>query len=370
MSDRLQELSTAGVSIWLDDLSRELIVSGELARLVADSSVVGVTTNPAIFASALKDGTRYAEQIGELKAAGTTEAESVTFALTSRDVQLACDVLAPVAQRTAGVDGRVSIEVSPTLADDTEGTLAQARELWAAVARDNVLIKIPATTAGAPAIAAALGEGMSVNVTLIFGIERYREVLEAYLRGLEQAHQADIDLSRLHSVASFFVSRVDSEIDARLEAIGTPEALGLRGKAGVANARLAYEAYEQTFTGERWERLAAAGALPQRPLWASTGVKNPDYSDTMYVAGLVAADVVNTMPRATMDAYADHGVTTGDTITGTYEASRVVMADLAAVGIDLDDVIAQLETEGVDKFVTAWDQLLGSVSAGVEAATA
>lgn len=370
MSDHLQELSAAGVSIWLDDLSRELIESGELAALVADSSVVGVTTNPAIFASALKDGSRYAAQIAELKAAGTVDAEPVTFALTSRDVQLACDVLAPVAERTDGVDGRVSIEVSPTLADDTEGTLEQARSLWAAVDRPNVLIKIPATSAGAPAIAGALAEGMSVNVTLIFGRTRYDEVMEAYLRGLEQALDSGIDLSTLHSVASFFVSRVDTEIDARLEKIGTPEALALRGQAGLANARLAYEAYQATFSGPRWERLAAAGARTQRPLWASTGVKNPDYPDTLYVADLVAAEVVNTMPRATMDAYADHGVTTGDTITGTYDASRAVLAALAAVGVDFDDVIAQLEREGVEKFVTAWGELLGSVGAGVEAATA
>lgn len=367
MTHRLQALSDAGVSIWLDDLSRGLLESGELAGLVKEAAVVGVTTNPAIFASALKDGTRYAQQVSELVAAGTTEDEAVTFALTTTDVRQACDLFAPIAASTHGVDGRVSIEVSPTLAHDTEGTLEQARSLWASVDRDNVLIKIPATSEGAPAIAQAIGEGISVNVTLIFDVKRYLEVAEAYLRGLELAESSGIDLSTLHSVASFFVSRVDSEIDARLEAIGTQQALDLRGKAGVANARLAYEAFEEVFSGPRWERLAALGARVQRPLWASTGVKNPAYSDTMYVSDLVAPNTVNTMPRGTMDAFADHGETSGNTIAGTYEDSRAVFAALAEVGVDFADVIAKLEREGVEKFVTAWDELLGSVRAGVEA---
>ncbi len=369
MSDRLKSLSEAGVSIWLDDLSRELIDSGELADLVARRSVVGVTTNPAIFASALKDGSRYAGQIAELKRSGA-DVERTVFALTTNDVQRACDALTGVARASDGVDGRVSIEVSPALAHDSQATLAQAQELWSSVDRTNALIKIPATTAGAPAITAALAEGISVNVTLIFGIDRYREVMEAYLRGLEQAHAAGLDLSTLHSVASFFVSRVDAEIDARLDALGTTEALELRGLAGLANARLAYQAYEQTFSGERWERLAAAGARTQRPLWASTGVKNPVYSDTLYVTELVAANTVNTMPRATMDAMADHGEMHGDTITGTYEDSQRVMDRLAAVGIDVPDVIAQLEREWVDKFVPSWDQLLDLVQAGLDAVPA
>ncbi len=369
MSDRLQSLSQAGVSIWLDDLSRELIESGELADLVAHSSVVGVTTNPAIFASALKDGSRYVAQVAEQRAAGA-DVEACVFALTTTDVQQGCEVLAPVAARTDGVDGRVSIEVSPTLAHDTTGTVEQARALWAGVDRPNALIKIPATSAGAPAISQALSEGISINVTLIFGIDRYREVMEAYLRGLERAQEAGIDLSTLHSVASFFVSRVDTEIDARLERIGTPEALALRGQAGVANARLAYQAFEQTFSGERWERLAAVGARRQRPLWASTGVKNPDYSDTLYVTELVAPETVNTMPRATMRAMADHGEVRGDTVTGNYDLARRVMDDLAAVGIDLPDVIATLEREGVEKFVTSWEELLGTVQSSLDAAGA
>lgn len=371
MSERLQELAGAGVSIWLDDLSRELIETEELAGLIAGSSVVGVTTNPAIFASALKDGARYAEQIREITAAGTSDLEQVAFELMVTDVARAGQVFADAGLGGAGADGRVSIEVSPTLAHDTEGTAAQAAQLWDAVqAPESTLIKIPATTEGAPAIARTIGAGISVNVTLIFDVERYRQVTDAYLTGLETAHAAGLDLSAIHSVASFFVSRVDTEIDARLEQIGTPEALALRGKAGLANARLAYEAFEQIFSGPRWEALAAAGANAQRPLWASTGVKNPEYPDTLYVSELVAAHTVNTMPRATLDAFADHGSTSGDTITGTYDASREVFEALRVVGVDFADVIAQLEREGVEKFVVAWGQLLDSVRSGVEAATA
>ncbi len=277
-------------------------------------------------------------------------------------------MLKPVYESTGGVDGRVSIEVAPDLAFDTDATLASARELWAEVDRDNLFIKIPATTEGAPAITDALGDGISVNVTLIFGLDRYQGVMEAYVAGLEKALENGKELSRIHSVASFFVSRVDTEIDKRLEAIGTDEALALRGLAGVANARLAYRAYEKFFSGDRWRRLADSGANTQRPLWASTGVKNPDYRDTMYVADLVVANTVNTMPEKTLEAFADHGEVKGDQVTTQYDHADKVMADLKAVGVDYDDVIATLEQEGVDKFVASWNELLDTVSAQLEAA--
>ncbi|MCW2832143.1 MAG: Transaldolase, partial [Nocardioides sp.] len=269
---------------------------------------------------------------------------------------------------TGGVDGRVSIEVAPDLAHDTDETLASAKELWAEVDRENLLIKIPATTEGGPAISDTLGEGISVNVTLIFGLERYAGVMEAYVAGLEKARDNGHDLSEIHSVASFFVSRVDSEIDKRLEKIGTDEALALRGKAGVANAVLAYRDFEKFFSGDRWEALAAAGANLQRPLWASTGVKNPDYRDTMYVTDLVAPGTVNTMPEKTLEAFADHGEVEGDRVTTTYDEAQSVMNQLAAVGVDYDDVIATLEKEGVDKFVASWNELLDTVRGQLEAA--
>ena len=367
MTDRLKALSDAGVSIWLDDLSRERLETGNLAALVEDSSVVGVTTNPSIFQNALKDGHRYDAQLREVAATGA-DAEGVVFALTTTDVRDACDVLAPVHARTGGVDGRVSIEVSPDLAAQTDATLAQAVELWDTVGRDNLLVKIPGTPEGWPAITAATARGISVNVTLIFGLDQYRRVMEAYLTGLEQAAEAGVDLSRIHSVASFFVSRVDTEVDRRLEAIGTQEALDLRGKAALANARLAYEAFEQTFSGPRWEALADSGANAQRPLWASTGVKNPDYPDTLYVTELVTAGTVNTMPEKTLEATADHGEVHGDTVRGTYDDARAVLAALAELGIDYDDVIDVLLREGVDKFVEAWHELLASVREQVEKA--
>ena len=367
MSDRLKQLAQAGVSIWLDDLSRERLETGNLADLVKTSSVVGVTTNPTIFAGAMSDGERYDDEVRRLAAEGA-DVDKTVFELTTGDVRAACDVLAPVYDATDGVDGRVSIEVSPDLASDTDGTFASAKELWAAVDRPNLLIKIPATTEGAPAITAVLAEGISVNVTLIFGLERYANVMEAYVAGLEKALDAGRDLSQIHSVASFFVSRVDSEIDKRLEANGSDEALALRGKAGVANARLAYRAFEEFFSGERWQRLADAGAHRQRPLWASTGVKNPDYRDTMYVTDLVVADTVNTMPEKTMEAFADHGEVKGDQVTTQYAAAESHMAALKAAGIDYDDVISTLEKEGVDKFVDSWNDLLETVKGQLEAA--
>ncbi len=369
MSERLQQLSDAGVSIWLDDLSRERIETGNLADLIKDKSVVGVTTNPTIFAGAISDGERYDDEVRRLVASGA-DVDKTVFELTTGDVRAACDVLKPVFEATGGVDGRVSIEVAPDLAFDTDATLASARELWAAVDRENLFIKIPATTEGAPAITDALADGISVNVTLIFGLGRYEKVMEAYVSGLERALDKGLDISRIHSVASFFVSRVDTEIDKRLEDIGTDEALALRGQAGVANARLAYRAYQQFFSGERWQRLADAGGNTQRPLWASTGVKNPDYRDTMYVADLVVDNTVNTMPEKTLLAFADHGEVDGDQVTTKYGDAERVMADLAAIGIDYDDVIAVLEQEGVEKFVKSWNELLDTVSEQMETAKA
>jgi transaldolase len=359
MSDRLKALADAGVSIWLDDLSRERIETGNLADLVAEKSVVGVTTNPTIFAGAISDGERYDEQVRSLVADGA-DVDKVIFDLTTDDVRNACDVLAPVAERTSD-DGRVSIEVEPTLANDTDATIASAKALWAAVDRPNVLIKIPATLEGLPAITACIAEGISVNVTLIFSTERYREVMDAYLAGLEQAKDNDVDLSKIRSVASFFVSRVDTEIDARLEKIGSDEALALRGKAGVANARIAYTAFEEVFGSERWQALAAAGANVQRPLWASTGVKNPAYPDTLYVTDLVVADTVNTMPEKTLNAFADHGEVSGDQVTGKGEEAQALFDQLSDVGVDLDDVFLVLETEGVDKFKGSWTELVDTV---------
>jgi transaldolase len=365
MTDHLKDLSAAGVSIWLDDLSRERLETGNLAELVKNDSVVGVTTNPSIFASALSDGERYDEQLRKLVAEGA-DVDRTVFALTTTDVRDACDVMRPVYDATNGVDGRVSIEVAPDLAHDADETFASAKQLWAEVDRENLFIKIPATTEGANAISDTLGEGISVNVTLIFGLERYQHVMEAYLTGLEKALERGKDLSAIHSVASFFVSRVDSEIDKRLTASSAPTEL--MGKAGVANARLAYEAYEKFFSGERWERLQAAGANRQRPLWASTGVKNPDYRDTMYVVDLVVENTVNTMPEKTLQAVKDHGEIVPDQVRPHYADAHQVMKDLAEAGIDYDDVIETLEEEGVEKFMTSWSELMETVRVNLEAA--
>jgi transaldolase len=362
MNDRLQALADAGVSIWLDDLSRERIETGNLAALVADSGVVGVTTNPTIFASAISKGERYAEQVKALKASGA-DLKTTVFELTTTDVQQGCDIMRPVYDATNHVDGRVSLEVDPDLAKDTDGTVALAKRLWERVDRPNLLIKIPATVEGLPAIAATTSEGISVNVTLIFSLDRYRGVMDAYIYGLEQAAANGKDLSTIHSVASFFVSRVDSEVDKRL-----PEDSPLRGKAAIANARLAYEAYEEVFGSDRFKELEAKGANRQRPLWASTGVKDPAYPDTMYVSELVVADVVNTMPQKTLEAFADHGEVTGDTVHGTYDAARQVIADLEAQGIKYDEVVELLEVEGVDKFEKSWNELLETVQTELDKA--
>ncbi|MET3948833.1 transaldolase [Arthrobacter sp. UYCu512] len=361
------QLSDAGVSIWLDDLSRERLASGSLQKLIDEKNVVGVTTNPSIFQAAITSGSDYDAKIAELAAQGAGVEETI-FEITTADVADACDLFAPVAAATNGVDGRVSIEVDPRLAWDTEGTIAEAKNLYKKVDKDNVLIKIPATLEGLAAITATLGEGISVNVTLIFSLDRYLAVINAFQAGLELAKENGRDLSTIHSVASFFVSRVDSEIDKRLDALGTDEAKALKGKAGVANARLAYQMYERLFSTERWEVLAEAGARPQRPLWASTGVKDPAYPDTLYVTGLVAADVVNTMPEKTLDATFDHGVVTGDTITGIYAESKAVLYALDAVGVSYNEVVALLESEGLDKFVASWKELLADVEGALATA--
>ena len=364
----LVALSTAGVSVWLDDLSRERLTSGSLAELIATRSVVGVTTNPTIFAGALSKGTAYDAQIHELVAAGT-DVDAAVRALTTDDVRRACDVFAEVHTATGGTNGRVSIEVDPRLAHESEKTAAQAVELWESVDRPNVMIKIPATEAGLPAITATIARGISVNVTLIFSVERYRQVMDAFLDGLDQAKANGHTLSSIGSVASFFVSRVDTEVDKRLNAIGTPEAAALKSKAGLANARLAYGAYEQVFqVGPRWRELAAAGAVPQRPLWASTGVKDPALPDTLYVSELVAPGTVNTMPEKTMSAFADHGEVTGDTVSDTSAAAQEVFDAISTVGVDLGDVFLTLENEGVSKFETSWAELLTTVQGQLDAA--
>ncbi|MCC2308273.1 transaldolase [Cellulomonas chengniuliangii] len=360
----LDRLTGAGVAVWLDDLSRELLRRGDLAQLVADLDVVGVTTNPTIFASALAKGDAYDAQLSELASAGA-DVDAAVFAITTDDVREAADVLRPVYDATDTVDGRVSIEVDPRLAHDTRGTIDSAKALWAAVDRPNVFIKIPATLEGLPAITAVLGEGISVNVTLIFSLERYAAVMDAFLEGLEKARDNGYDLRTIGSVASFFVSRVDAAIDPRLDALGTPEAAALRGKAAIANARLAFGLYEEVVAGDRWQGVAEHGAHPQRPLWASTGVKDPAYRDTVYVEELVAEGTVNTMPSSTLHAFADHGVVRGDTVAGTQQESARVVADLAALGIDLDEVTRDLEVEGLQKFEKSWDDLLSTVSAGL-----
>ncbi|MQY21012.1 transaldolase [Nocardia macrotermitis] len=369
-NENLAALSAAGVSVWLDDLSRDRIRSGNLADLIATRSVVGVTTNPTIFQGALSKGDAYDEQVKELAARGA-DVDSAIRTITTDDVRAACDVFAPTFEASGGVDGRVSIEVDPRLAFDTDQTVAQAIELWKIVDRPNLLIKIPATEPGLPAITKVIGEGISVNVTLIFSVQRYISVMGAYLDGLRNAKIAGHDLAKIHSVASFFVSRVDSEIDKRLETIGTPEALALRGKAGIANARLAYAAYQDVFDGGKhtstFAHLAASGgANVQRPLWASTGVKNPDYPDTMYITELVGPSTVNTLPEKTLQAFADHGALDGDAVSGKGAQAQEIFDQLTAAGIDLADVFDVLEREGVDKFEKSWEELLTATTAELD----
>jgi len=365
-NDILAALAAAGVAIWLDDISRERLTTGNLATLVRDMHVAGVTSNPTIFAHAVSTGNAYDAQLADLAVRGVNRDEAAR-AIATYDIRWGCDVLRPVYDSTDGIDGRVSIEVDPRIARDTAKTIAEARALWWQVDRPNMYIKIPATLEGLPAITQCLSEGISVNVTLIFSLERYGQVIDAFMTGLEQAAAAGHDLAAIGSVASFFVSRVDTEVDRRLDKIGTPEAAALRGKAAIANARLAYELHEQRIATPRWAALERAGAAPQRPLWASTSTKDPAYDDTMYVVELVAPGTVNTMPEATLHATADHARLRGDTVHGTYDQSRQVFADLAALGISYDDVVEVLEVEGVQKFATSWHEFLETIEANMAA---
>ncbi|MET7932329.1 transaldolase [Streptomyces sp. NPDC005322] len=362
MTEALKRLADEGVAIWLDDLSRKRITSGNLAELIDQQHVVGVTTNPSIFQKAIAGGDGYEQQLADLAVRKVTVEEAVRM-ITTADVRDAADILRPVHDATGGQDGRVSIEVDPRLAHNTHATIAEAKQLAWLVDRPNTFIKIPATEAGLPAITEVIGLGISVNVTLIFSLERYRAVMDAFLAGLEKAKAAGLDLSKIHSVASFFVSRVDTEIDKRIDKSGTDEAKALRGKAAIANARLAYQAYEEVFSSDRWAALDRAGANKQRPLWASTGVKDPAYKDTMYVEELVAPGTVNTMPEATLEAVADHGEIRGDTVHGTYEQAKADLEALASIGISYDEVVQLLEDEGVEKFETSWNELLKSTEA-------
>lgn len=368
MTDRLGELSAAGVAVWIDDLSRVRLESGGLDQLRREKHVVGVTTNPTIFAKALSDATAYDGQLRDLALRGVTVEEAARM-MTTYDVRWACDVMRPAYEASGGVDGRVSIEVDPRLAHETDKTIAEAKALWWLVNRPNLFIKIPATQAGLPAITATLAQGISVNVTLIFSLQRYGEVMDAFLAGLEQAKANGHDLTKMGSVASFFVSRVDTEADKRLDKIGSEEAKALRGKAAIANARLAYERYTEVFSSDRWQALADAGAHPQRPLWASTSTKNPDFRDVIYVEELIAPGVVNTMPEPTIHAYADHGETRADTVTGRYDDARKALDDLAKLGIEYDDVVETLEREGVEKFEASWLELLKTVETQLSNAT-
>ena len=355
--NHISELRQLGTSTWLDDLSRERLVSGNLKEIISAKSIVGVTTNPAIFAAAMTNGTAYDAELSTLKEAKASADEAV-YALAIEDVKNACDLFADIYSSTNGADGRVSIEVDPRISDDANATLEQARELWSKVDRPNVMIKIPATTGSLPAIEDALAEGISVNVTLIFSVDRYRDVIEAFRTGLKRAAEAGKDVSAIHSVASFFVSRLDTEVDKRLEAIGSEIALALRGKAGVANAQRAYALFQDALLDDA---DLPEGAHLQRPLWASTGVKNPEYPATLYVSELAGPHTVNTMPEKTIDAVLSEGNLHGDALSDSREAAEGVFAQLEEVGIDFDDVFAVLEREGVDKFVSAWEELLASI---------
>jgi transaldolase len=366
--DILGQLSAAGVSVWLDDISRERLTTGNLAGLIRDRHVVGVTSNPTIFAHALSSGSSYDRQIADLEVR-EVGLEEAARAITTYDIRWACDVLRPVYDATDGVDGRVSLEVDPRIARDTAKTIAEARALWWLVDRPNLFIKIPATEQGLPAITQCLSEGISINVTLIFSLERYGQVIDAFFAGMEQAGQAGHDLATIASVASFFVSRMDTEVDQRLDKLSTPEAAAVRGKAAIANARLAYELYEERFATPRWEALRRAGARPQRPLWASTSTKDPAYPDTMYVEELVAPGTVNTMPESTLHAMADHGQVRADTGRSGYGEARQLFADLEGLGISYQDVVTVLEEEGVAKFAASWKEMLETISVALAAAS-
>jgi transaldolase len=360
MPDNLHDLSHAGVSIWLDDLSRDRLQSGSLAKLIEGSHIVGVTTNPSIFSAAIKGSALYKNDILALKEAGKNTAEIVTE-LTTQDVKNACDLFLPIFESTSGVDGRVSIEVNPFFAHETQMTITQGKELWNIVKRPNLLIKVPATLEGLPAIEELTAYGISVNVTLIFSVERYEKVMESYLRGLERRVAAGEQISEIHSVASFFVSRIDGEIDKRLDTMAPSSSL--RGKIAVANAHLAYEAFLKVISSDRWKKLSTVGAKLQRPLWASTGVKDKAYESTRYVIELVAKDCVNTMPEGTLNEVREHGVVRGDTVSSNFKVAAELFAALSAAGINFDDVVSFLEKDGVKKFADAWQELLDNVSA-------
>lgn len=366
MSATLKAVSEAGTSIWLDDLSRERMIphgkSRNLATLIAEEYVVGVTTNPAIFSASISQSSLYSDDLKNLAAQGHS-AESIITELTTADVAQACDLFLPVYEKSSGIDGRVSIEVDPRLARDTETTITQARELWAKVNRPNVLIKVPATIEGIPAIRRLIAEGISVNVTIIFSVERYQAVLDAFIAGLEDRKSNGLPVSDIHSVASFFVSRVDTEIDARLKAHTIEDAVSLLGKAAIANARLAYQHFEEVLSSSRWKALESLGAAIQRPLWASTGVKDPNYDPTQYVIDLVAPLTVNTMPEPTLIAVRDHGSFKGNTVVDHYETSRHVITQLSSLGIDINEVATKLENEGIDKFIKPWLELIAAVEA-------
>ncbi|WP_029768109.1 transaldolase [Haloglycomyces albus] len=356
----LAALSYEGVSVWLDDISRDRLRTGNLASLIAEMSVVGVTSNPIIFAKAISSGDAYEQQLRDLATRNVSVGEAVRT-MTATDIRWACDVLRTVYDTTAHVDGRVSLEVDPRFAYDTEATIAEAKYLWWLVDRPNLMIKIPATEEGLPAISAALEAGISVNVTLIFSLERYRDVIDAFMTGLERAKEAGRDVSEIKSVASFFVSRVDSKVDGQLDQIGSDEAKALKGQAAIANARLAYQEYLTAFDTPRWQRLADRGATVQRPLWASTSTKDPSYRSVMYVEDLVAANCVNTMPEATMESFAEEGEVTSGTITPFFTDAADVLLRLENLGIDYHEVVTSLETEGVQKFIDPWVELQDKV---------
>jgi transaldolase len=357
----LHKLSKRGQSVWIDSLSRTMLEGGELARLMKEDAVVGVTTNPTIFQKALASGEAYDEQLKELLEE-ETDPKEIFLQLSARDVEAALDLFTKVHEQNPQ-DGFVSWEVDPTLAYDREGTFEEAMRLHKWLDRPNLYVKIPATKPGLGAIEDSIAHGKSINVTLIFSLQRYREVVEAYLRGLERLVASGGKPADVHSVASFFVSRVDTEADKRLDAIGSKEALALRGKLGIANARLAYEHYQEAFSGPRWEYLAGKGAWPQRCLWASTSTKNPEYRDVMYVEELIGPDTVNTMPAETVEAFQDHGEVRGDTVAEKVAEAHKLLAELEKVGVDYDDVTETLELEGVQKFADSFAELLDGVSA-------
>jgi len=357
----LHGLAAAGVSIWSDQISKSMLDSGELARRIVEDVVTGVTSNPTIFAGAIVGSSDYDELLRDLKSANVST-EEIAKTLMATDLKRACDELVGVFESTNGTDGFVSVEVAPTLAGETEASVAEARDWVKQIDRPNLLVKIPATPEGIPAIRRLLAEGISVNITLIFSLERYGDVMDAYLGGLEDYHASGGDPSKVASVASFFVSRVDTETDKRLEEIGTPEALALRGITAIANARVAYGLFLEQFGSERYRALSEKGARVQKPLWASTSTKNPDYPDLLYVDNLVASNTVNTMPLETIDAYQDHGSPSPSPFTETdIEKAKADLDRLADVGVDYDDVVQVLEDEGVDKFTKSWLELLEDI---------